>query len=142
VRAAAADRDGETTFFQATHSPLSSFFPVEVPAEVVRVKTVMLDSLFQSGSRVDLIQIDAEGAEPLIYEGMKRIISENHELDLILEWSASHFERSGHLPYEFMQRLRADGFQPFMIGDDGTPLPYSGFDSIDGANLLFTHSVS
>jgi FkbM family methyltransferase len=142
VRAAAADRDGETTFFHATHSPLSSLFPVEVSAEVMRVKTVMLDSLFASGSRVDLIQIDAEGAEPGIYEGMKRLISENHELDLILEWSASHFERSGHLPYEFMQRLRADGFQPFLIGDDGTPLPYSGFDSIDGANLLFTHPVS
>ena len=33
VRAAAADKDGETIFFQATHSPLSSFFSLEVPAK-------------------------------------------------------------------------------------------------------------
>jgi hypothetical protein len=139
--AAAADSDGEVDFYQATHSPLSSLFPIASPEKTLRIPTVSLDAVFDPEATVNLIQIDAEGAEPLIYNGMRRIIEQSRDLELVLEWSASHFARSGRGAAAFAEQLRRDGFHPHAIAEDGDIRPCSDLENLEGANLLFSRSI-
>ena len=47
--------------------------------------SVALDDLV-TGS-VDIVKIDAEGAEPKVLEGMKRMVAENPDIKIVMEWS-------------------------------------------------------
>jgi FkbM family methyltransferase len=138
---AAADSDSGMNFYKAEHSPLSSFYPITTSAQLLHLPTVTVDQLFAPGAQVDLVQMDVEGAEPLVYEGMKRIVYENKNLELVLEWSASHFVRSGHDPAAFAEKLRGDGFRPHLIAEDGTITICSNLERLEGANIFFSRAT-
>lgn len=137
---AASDRAGTVKFFQLPHSPESSLFPVK-GATSVQVDSFRIDDLVPDGSRVDLVKVDVEGAEALVYEGMTRVVAQNPGLYLIMEWSRSHFKRTGVDPEIFYRRMREDGFHSFLI-DDGKPGEWAALpelpESLEAANLLFS----
>jgi FkbM family methyltransferase len=143
-RAAVADRSGQIRFHRAHHASVSSLFPLTdaMTAEEIQVPVTTLDDAFPMGSRVDFIKMDVEGAEPNIWRGMSRIVSENPELEIVLEWSSSHFRRSGWDPAAFMGEIGAAGFKPHLIiGRKGAQLtrPLSeDAGTLEGANLLLT----
>lgn len=143
-RAAVADRSGQMTFHRAHHASVSSLFPISdvMTAEEIQVPVTTLDEAIPAGSRVDFIKMDAEGAEPNIWRGMSRIVSENPELEIVLEWSASHFQRSGWDPAAFMSDIRAAGFKPYLIdGRKGAQLTCPLCEeagALEGTNLLLT----
>jgi FkbM family methyltransferase len=60
-------------------------------------------------TRVDVVKIDVEGAEPRIFQGMKRIIEDNPQLQIICEWSPSQLYQAGSSPTEFLGILRDYG---------------------------------
>ncbi|MGI6856918.1 FkbM family methyltransferase [Mesorhizobium sp. 1B3] len=137
--AAAAERAGSTMFYRTAHSPESSLFPVQ-GAEAREVETFRLDDLIPASTPVDLVKIDAEGAEPLVYQGMTRIIGESPTLHIIMEWSASHFGRTGLSSEAFHKQLSSDGFVGFVIDEErpGELHKWTGApDSLEGANVLF-----
>jgi FkbM family methyltransferase len=117
ICSAVADSAGEATLHRAPHSPMSSLFPISEGSDSITVRTISLDDHFAPGERVDIVKIDAEGAEPLVYKGMSRIIRENPGIELILEWSASHFVRSKQSPDSFWELIQRDGFRPQLIDD-------------------------
>jgi FkbM family methyltransferase len=144
ICSAAADSAGEATLHRAPHSPKSSLFPISAESDSITVKTISLDDQFAPGEHVDIVKIDAEGAEPLVYKGMSRIIRENPEIELILEWSASHFVRSKQSADSFWDLIRGDGFIPQLI-DDQQPgrlvaLPEAGAIP-EVANILLTRKT-
>lgn len=53
----------------------------------ITVEGITLDSHFPSGSVIDFIKIDAEGAEPFILKGAKRLLKENPDLIIMMEFS-------------------------------------------------------
>lgn len=82
----------------------------------VEVKCDTLDSLGISPRGRDiLIKIDAEGAEPLIWEGMKNTLKSNN-VTTFLEWAPSRYENAG----EFADKL--------MAGNKVTLINYQGFE--------------
>lgn len=48
-------------------------------------KSIALDDLVTG--QVDIVKIDAEGSEPKVLEGMQRIIADNPNLFILMEWS-------------------------------------------------------
>jgi FkbM family methyltransferase len=141
---ALTDTSGEVTFHRAAHGPMSSLFslPDGLGADAIIVRTTTLDESFAPEERVDLVKMDVEGAEPLVWRGMQRVLRENADIEIILEWSSSHFRRAGEDPVAFMAEIRAAGFNPFVISDDGpashlAPLP-DGVDALEATNLLLT----
>jgi FkbM family methyltransferase len=141
IRSAAAECVGERTLHCTPHSPMSSLFPVPGESASQIVHTIALDDHFAPGERVDLVKIDVEGAEPLVYQGMSRILRENPEIELILEWSASHFARSAQSPDAFWDSIRRDGFKALLIDDEqpGTLVALQRPEAVlDAANLLLT----
>jgi FkbM family methyltransferase len=143
-RIALADAAGEVMFHHAAHGPMSSLYPLPagVKSETIPVHTASMDDSFPPGTRIDLVKMDVEGAEPRIWRGMKRVIADNPDIEIILEWSSSHFRRSGEDPLAFMEDIGARGFSAYVISDK----PGGGLTLLDGAadlegdSLLLTRS--
>jgi FkbM family methyltransferase len=143
ICSAVTDSAGEATLHRAAHSTKSSLFPISEASDSITVRTISLDDQFAPGEHVDFVKIDAEGAEPLVYKGMSRIIRENPEIELILEWSASHFVRSKQSPGSFWELIRYDGFKPQLIDDQqpGRLVALQEAGAIpDEANILLTRT--
>jgi FkbM family methyltransferase len=142
-QSALSDATGEATFYRAAHGPMSSLYalPDGVEAEPILVHMSTLDEYFAPGSRVDFVKMDVEGAEPRVWRGMQRILKENADIEVVLEWSSSHFKRSGEDPSAFMAEIQAAGFSPFVISDDGPAehlIPLDSAEVVEGINLLLT----
>jgi FkbM family methyltransferase len=82
--------------------------------EVVDVETATVDELTAGWPRVDLVKIDAEGAEALIWRGMRRTLEQNPALIVLLEFVPSRYAD----PEGFVQQIRNDGFTLREVGPD------------------------
>ena len=113
VQVAVTDRPGEwDLFFQLGLSGHSTLFPKRVAGELhAPVPSAPLDDLVPAGTRVDVVKIDAEGSEPLIWRGMSRIIQESPGIVLLMEFAPSHLLRAGVDPATFLAELDKSGFQ-------------------------------
>jgi len=74
-------------------------------AESVIVKTTRLDTALQGEPRVDLVKIDAEGAELGILRGMAQIIEKNPEVHILIEFAPIHLARARFTPEDFLRTL-------------------------------------
>jgi FkbM family methyltransferase len=85
---------------------------------MIEVEAVALDSYFAPGIRIDLMKIDAEGAEPHILAGAGRLLEENKHMQIILEFSPRLLRLGGSSPETFYDGIRAWGFRIFRIEPD------------------------
>ncbi len=67
------------------------------------VETITLDSL--ELERVDLIKIDAEGAEPEIWRGMQETLKRNPEITVVMEWDSNNW--GAEKAQRFMEELES-----------------------------------
>lgn len=98
-------------------------------AQKVRVSGAPLDQLVASG-RMDVIKMDAEGAEPLIYAGAKSIISSTPDLIMFMEFSASMIAAT-RPPQDFLNEIRNDGFHVFEIRPGEGPVAVADAELVD-----------
>jgi len=75
-------------------------------ARSVQVPGIPLDELIPGP--VDLMKIDAEGCEPLIFEGMQKLIERSPNIQILMEF-APHMIRATMDPMEFLNRIRRTG---------------------------------
>jgi FkbM family methyltransferase len=124
---AVTDHVGEAEFsvFE-DHRASSSLLDVEAVAKEVqdkikriKVKTTTLDAFFPRGQRIDLLKIDAEGAEPQILAGGQRILTENKDIRLLIEFSPEFLKTRYARPSDFLAELAEYGFRAFEITRDG-----------------------
>jgi FkbM family methyltransferase len=87
--------------------------------EVLDVGAASIDDLTAAWPRVDVIKIDAEGAEPVIWRGMRRTIDRNPGLIVVLEFVASRY----HDARGFLQAIRSDGFELRYVAYDSSIEP-------------------
>jgi FkbM family methyltransferase len=86
--------------------------------DVVVVPVATLDALTADFARVDLVKIDAEGAEVGIIAGMQEVIRRHHPA-LVLEFNAARYADAGG----FLERLLALYGQVCVVGFDGRAEP-------------------
>jgi len=81
--------------------------------ETIQVEAIALDEFFKDKDpRVDLIKIDAEGSEALIFKKMGRIIQTNPQLMIICEFAPPLLSGAGEDPRKFLEELtRGYGFK-------------------------------
>jgi FkbM family methyltransferase len=145
---ALADAPGETTFHRAAHGPMSSLYPLpgHMAPQAIQVRMAALDDCIAPGARVDLVKVDVEGAEPRVWRGMRRTLNDNPDIAVVLEWSGSHFRRSGEDPAAFMAEIRAAGFDPRVIvernGTGSLALLPGDIAELEGGNLLLARHVA
>lgn len=78
----------------------------------ITVKTVALDDFLVGKDRqVNFMKIDAEGAEPKIFNGMINILKENTDIEIVMEYDASHSKPT----VEMMRSFYDLGFRTYRI---------------------------
>jgi len=83
----------------------------------IEVATTSLDEILATEERVDIVKIDAEGAEPLILRGMQQLIKRNPKIRILLEFAPVHLIRAGSSPLEFLAEFASFGFDIRRIDD-------------------------
>ena len=131
---AVSDRSGPAALhLYANDSGHNSFYPDGRPAETIHVETVALDEALPPGARVDVVKMDAEGAEPLILRGMRRVIADNPKLVVFLEFAPCHLRRAAASPEAFLEEIAGLGFQALLVDEPGGGLRPAPADELCAA---------
>lgn len=139
---AITDRIGTARFgVHAANSGHNTLFPQGGQVEVIDVATTTLDAVLTEVARVDVIKIDAEGAEPLIWAGMSGIVTRSAGIRIFVEFAPGLLQRGGHDPAEFLARIERDGFEVQVVDDGSGALragTYAQLRDVDSSNLMLT----
>jgi FkbM family methyltransferase len=119
VPMAVSDRPGRVTLHrlarQQGSSSIYAFGPEDLAAwddeaTALDVESTSLDAFFADPTPVDLVKIDAEGAEPAIVAGMTRVLARSPHVRLVVELIPASLRRAGHDPRAFLESFRRLGF--------------------------------
>jgi len=112
---------------------------VDDKKEFVEVETVSLDDFFKGiATPISIIKMDVEGAEMLALSGMERVIRENENLAMFVEFFPLLIREMGQSPEEFARRILEDfHFTVFAVGHD-----YSMHDKLFSEGCLRIDTVS
>jgi FkbM family methyltransferase len=139
---AVSDKEGKSKF--AIYDNLSghnTFYAYNDNDKTVEVNTIRLDEHLSKLPHIDVVKIDAEGAEPLVLKGMGEIIANNPTIKIIMEFAPSHIRRGGSDPLDFIAQIRAMGLNIHMIDEkSGEILDISEEElcAVLSANILLT----
>src|SRR6201999_3496244 len=100
----------------------NAFFRGWQQANSIAVPTISLDQVLSPDCGIDLIKIDAEGAEPFLLRGMKEVIARSPGLCILLEFAPVHLRRAGIDPRDFLEEIASLGFDVRRIHDESGEL--------------------
>ena len=110
-----------------------TYITKEDPRDAVPIDIVALDDYFKSGERVDLIKMDIQGYEFYALRGATRVLQENPDINLLLEFWPLGLEQAGVDWEELIEMLR--GFSM-----DVTIVKPSGLVAFDTRDIRFDTS--
>lgn len=79
--------------------------PITNEENAFLVETVTLDELTKDWQKVDLVKIDAEGAEEAIWQGMEQTVAKNENINIIMEFRCSRYSD----PKGFLEKILGAG---------------------------------
>jgi FkbM family methyltransferase len=108
----------------------------------IDVPVVSLDDYFAAGQRVDLIKIDVQGYELSVLQGAKRVLEENRDIKVLMEFWPYGLAKAAVAPSKVIDLINSLGFEIQTTTDpDGGLFDGSGLDpsNIDHyCNLIAT----
>jgi FkbM family methyltransferase len=120
-RKAVGRENGQATFHVSPIGGHSSMYPLpEAEAEQqadIQVEVGRLDDIFASGSRIDLVKMDVEGAELDVLSGMHRLIGDNPDLAIVAEYGRSHLRGQGLDPKYWADQFASLGYAMFEVDE-------------------------
>lgn len=131
TRRAVSERSGRATLFlDARGSDRNSLFPETEKSSTVEIETVGLDEFFEVErlDQVDVLKIDAEGAEMAVMRGMRRAAEAGKIRKVIFEFTPLACESSGAGPVDFLRQINCLGFDLCQLGLTGETIPLSEGD--------------
>jgi FkbM family methyltransferase len=122
---AAADKPGELDFYVTADRNLNGCILLDEwrervdPALIRRVPAVAPDDLLAAEEKVDIVKVDVEGGEHLVWRGLERTLRRQREIVVVLEYNYMRHSRAGSL----IPMIEAQGFPLRYIDFDGRILP-------------------
>lgn len=142
-RAAASDHSGHQQLFLGLTCGHHSLFELGAAANpsapTVEVPLVTLDEIMSSAT-ADLLKIDAEGSEPEILDGSRRLIERSRNIAIIVEFGPSHLSRTKRSTKDWLSKYEAFGMIYRAINPDNGSLEEWSIDrleAVESINLLF-----
>lgn len=117
LQRAAADEHGARLTLAVPRRHASDATVRRAPAadeDSFAVEAVTLDEATADWPRVDFVKIDAEGAEALIWRGMRALLRRNPGVRVLMELFCSRHEDAG----AFLEEIQRDGFALRHVGYD------------------------
>ena len=146
-QAAVSSRTGSQPLFLGQTTGHHSLFPLDEWAasenQPVETRLVRLDDVVSPGAHVDLIKIDAEGAELDVLAGANALLVNNPEIGLIVECGSAHLRRSGLGLSEWLGAFTSLGFEWKAIDPDNghlVSLPEDRLRDLSSVNLFMARS--
>lgn len=104
-------------------------------ADTAQVGTVSLDDYF-AGDRtvIDVLKMDAEGAEMAIFAGMRQVLAHNPDLAMLSEFFPRAIRGLGHRPEDYISELLGCGFRVHPIHEGSHRI--KPLDSADIPSLI------
>jgi FkbM family methyltransferase len=113
--AAVSNKTGTSTLYLGETSGHHSLFSfgdnAKADAKQVDVKLVRIDDVVASNQKVDLLKIDAEGAELDVIESALSTIKRNNDIAIIVEFGPSHLRRTGIQPTHWLDVFKQLGME-------------------------------
>lgn len=139
-RCAAAEAPGESTLFLGPSSGEHSLVAHDDGGESVAVPLRTLDDIV-AGRRVSMIKVDAEGAEIRVLRGATKVLRDNPDVALVVEFGPSHLAASGASTSDWLAAFRDLGLVYAAI-DDTTgqvaEIAITELESRYSVNMLFS----
>jgi len=107
--------------------------------EKIDVEVVSLDEIIPVGQKINLVKIDVEGYEIEVLNGMGRVLSENPDIALIVEFGPLHLNRVGMSTEKWLSEFLLQGFLMFAIDEvkkKVKPLNIIDLKDVYSVNLL------
>jgi hypothetical protein len=92
------------------------------------------DAVLAEAHRVDLIRIEADGAEPSIWQGMARLLAGHQPVRIFVTFVPARLQRQGHDPGQFLDRLAESGFTIQRVDEDEGTVVNSSRKQLDGVS--------
>lgn len=133
---ALGDRTGSITLHRdpraaGVHSISRANLPAPEAATEVSVAVDTLDELVaRTLGRVDLIKMDAQGAEGLILRGATRTLAANRALTVVIELWPQGLRHCGSSLDEVLARFERDGFRAHLLKKDAPVLSERPYDEL------------
>jgi len=123
---------------QAQSGRWSAGFAATDPS-AVKVRAIRFDDyVHEHGvSRIDLIKIDIEGAEPFMLQGARESL-ERFRPVFLMEVNGKAMDRLGWTPQRLWGELKPLGYRAFQVGQSPRRSgPILDFDAVEFANVIF-----
>jgi len=121
VNAAVANKTGKTQFYLCrtgeSDNKMHDTSTSSDVRDVVDVDVNALDDYF-GDLKIDFIKIDIQGSEYIALHGMNKIIDNNPNLEILMEFSPSCLNSAGVNLKDFLMYIRALGFKISILYDD------------------------
>jgi len=87
----------------------------EASRRTVPIDIIALDDYFKPGQRVDLIKMDIQGYELHALRGASRVLADNSDLKLLIEFWPYGLKQAGATWVELIDALRAENMAVFRV---------------------------
>jgi FkbM family methyltransferase len=115
---AAGAAEARRDFHLMDYSYLNGFSPSRLGHEVSRVEVDVrpVDALVSG--HVDAVKIDTEGGEPDVLRGMRRLLTDNPDALVCVEWNPMALRACGEHPLALLDALDDVGLTPIVVVDE------------------------
>lgn len=118
VQKALSDSSGALEFYiHPDDVTRTGLFPREKWSKKIIVESTTIDEIIE-GRRVDVVKIDAEGAECMILDGMKETIAANPNLIIIIEMNPAALRDAGCSSDALLKKLKGFGYSDIIALDE------------------------
>ena len=110
---------------------------------VVPIEMIALDDYFKAGQRVDLVKMDIQGYELHALRGAQRVVQENSDINLLLEFWPAGLEQAGVSWERLVEMLQGSGMTLHLVRTGGL-IPFDVRDirnDISWYVNLFAHRI-
>jgi FkbM family methyltransferase len=118
---AVSDKDGLRKFKVTEASDSCGFYehPLTDTCREIEVQAMCLDSFLRKTPKVPtIVKIDAEGHEPNVLQGMKKLLKDSEDIKLFIKFDPRCLRNAGYEPEDFLEEVSQLGFDIYVIDDN------------------------